>query len=243
MKGRIKMYNASRGFGFIAGEDARDRFFHVSNVKSAALPMQGAIVEFESEQTERGLVAKNILVQEEKHYPVFVQFGDTRIKLANIKSYGVSIHRTYFEKIYEKVGELTGDETGFIGFLKSLVDWDEIEFQWQYKGRSFEVSEVQAAQILRGQSKRAVYVKKGERYKLMDNTDGSHTYERYHRADKDGIYCLERNTEKTDLIIKDRQYLYITTYQNDNYRFYEDEVGFDINEKVRELDIAFGAGS
>jgi cold shock CspA family protein len=41
----------------------------------------------------------------------------------------------------------------------------------------------------------------------------------------------------TRKVTKKRQYLYITTYQNDNHKFYEkNEDGFDIYEKRKELD-------
>ena len=35
---------------------------------------------------------------------------------------------------------------------------------------------------------------------------------------------------------KNVEYLYVTTFQNDNYRFFADVVDFDIHKKCRELD-------
>ena len=63
MNGRIKIYNSDKKFGFILGEDGNDYFFHISNVKFINKPVEGAMVEFEPEQGERGLVGKNVKIQ------------------------------------------------------------------------------------------------------------------------------------------------------------------------------------
>lgn len=62
MKGTVKMFNNEKGYGFIRTEDNRDVFFHYSQLimdsfKSAA---PGEKVEFEIEETDRGLRATNI---------------------------------------------------------------------------------------------------------------------------------------------------------------------------------------
>ena len=62
MKGTVKMFNAEKGYGFIRTEDGRDAFFHYSalvmdNYKTAE---KGEAVEFELEESERGLRANNI---------------------------------------------------------------------------------------------------------------------------------------------------------------------------------------
>ena len=62
MKGTVKMFNQEKGFGFIHAEDNQDYFFHYSallmdNYKTAA---KGEAVEFEVEESERGLRAKNV---------------------------------------------------------------------------------------------------------------------------------------------------------------------------------------
>ncbi len=62
MKGTVKMFNKEKGFGFIHAEDNQDYFFHYSailmeNYKTAE---KGEAVEFEVEESERGLRAKNV---------------------------------------------------------------------------------------------------------------------------------------------------------------------------------------
>ena len=60
MKGKIKMFNAARGFGFITGEDGKDVYVHTSAVAGGATLAVGDAVEYEVEQGERGLKAKNV---------------------------------------------------------------------------------------------------------------------------------------------------------------------------------------
>ena len=62
MKGTVKMFNKEKGYGFIRAEDNRDYFFHYSaiqmdNYKTAE---PGENVEFEVEESDRGLRAKNV---------------------------------------------------------------------------------------------------------------------------------------------------------------------------------------
>lgn len=62
MKGKVVRFNPEKGYGFIKSEDDKDIFFHYSS-----LVMEGfktiepnAEVEFEVEESEKGLRAKNI---------------------------------------------------------------------------------------------------------------------------------------------------------------------------------------
>ena len=63
MKGKVKWFNAEKGYGFISSEDGKDVFFHYSQ-----LMMEGfktidadAEVEFDLVETDRGLQAHNIV--------------------------------------------------------------------------------------------------------------------------------------------------------------------------------------
>lgn len=60
MKGKVKMFNAARGFGFITGEDGKDVYVHTTSVEGGAALNQGDSVEYEVEQAERGPRAKNV---------------------------------------------------------------------------------------------------------------------------------------------------------------------------------------
>jgi len=60
MKGKVKMFNAARGFGFITGEDGKDVYVHTTAVQDGATLAVGDNVEYEVESGERGPRAKNV---------------------------------------------------------------------------------------------------------------------------------------------------------------------------------------
>ncbi len=60
MKGKVKMFNAARGFGFITGEDGKDVYVHSTAIAAGGSLSVGDEVEYEVETGERGLRAKNV---------------------------------------------------------------------------------------------------------------------------------------------------------------------------------------
>ncbi|VVB68558.1 'Cold-shock' DNA-binding domain protein [Candidatus Norongarragalina meridionalis] len=60
MKGKVKMFNAERGFGFITGEDGKDVYVHTSSIEGGAALAVGDSVEYEVEVADRGPRAKNV---------------------------------------------------------------------------------------------------------------------------------------------------------------------------------------
>ncbi len=60
MKGKVKMFNSQRGFGFITGEDGKDVYVHSTAIQGGAALAQGDSVEYEVEEGERGPRAKNV---------------------------------------------------------------------------------------------------------------------------------------------------------------------------------------
>lgn len=60
MRGRVKMFNAMRGFGFITGDDGKDVYVHSSAIEGGATLAVGDTVEYEVESGERGPRAKNV---------------------------------------------------------------------------------------------------------------------------------------------------------------------------------------
>ena len=60
MKGKIKMFNAARGFGFITGEDGKDVYVHISAIVGGEALAVADNVEFEVVSGERGPAAKNV---------------------------------------------------------------------------------------------------------------------------------------------------------------------------------------
>ena len=63
MQGKIKKFNKEKGFGFIKLADDKDVFFHYSELKMEGFKTieEGADVEFDVVETDRGLQARNIV--------------------------------------------------------------------------------------------------------------------------------------------------------------------------------------
>ena len=62
LKGKVKWFNAEKGFGFIVGEDGKDIFVHYSviNQEGYKALAEGDTVSYELKTTERGPQAANV---------------------------------------------------------------------------------------------------------------------------------------------------------------------------------------
>ncbi|MFH1780157.1 MAG: cold shock domain-containing protein [Candidatus Micrarchaeota archaeon] len=60
MKGKVKMFNTARGFGFITGDDGKDVYVHTSAIEGGVALEVGDEVEYEVEASERGARAKDV---------------------------------------------------------------------------------------------------------------------------------------------------------------------------------------
>jgi len=54
MKGKVKFFNSSKGFGFITAEDGVDYFVHSSGLSEGTVLRDGDNVEFVVEQGDKG---------------------------------------------------------------------------------------------------------------------------------------------------------------------------------------------
>lgn len=61
--GKVKWFNAEKGYGFITGEDGKDIFVHFSNIVDEGFKTlnDGQDVEFDLVQGERGPQAINVV--------------------------------------------------------------------------------------------------------------------------------------------------------------------------------------
>ncbi|MEG0468271.1 cold-shock protein [Amedibacillus sp. YH-ame10] len=62
MKGKVKWFNAEKGFGFICGEDGKDIFVHYSQILVDGYKSldEGQEVTFEIVESDKGLQARNV---------------------------------------------------------------------------------------------------------------------------------------------------------------------------------------
>ena len=60
INGTVKWYNSRKGYGFITSEDGKDIFVHNTAIPGGTFLREGDNVEFETEETEKGVQAKNI---------------------------------------------------------------------------------------------------------------------------------------------------------------------------------------
>lgn len=244
MNGRIKMYNSDKKFGFILGEDGSDYFFHISNVKSINKPLEGAMVEFEPEKGERGLVGKNVKIQEQKNKPEFIMFGEVRVKLNNIKNYGIVDENRYFEKVFGKY--LAQAEKRYDNKILDFLISTPAQYEWTVHCRDTEIDSIRYNSIKNGERRaRKGYVIENANYyefeiaNEWDNARGKNVdkvYQKQRTAQQDGIYEVNYWAQKDDVFMKSIPYLYVTTYQDDNYVFRQDLVSWHINEMCAELD-------
>lgn len=60
MKGKVKFFNETKGFGFISGDDGKDYFVHTSGLVGASTLSVGEEVSFELEQGPKGARAVKV---------------------------------------------------------------------------------------------------------------------------------------------------------------------------------------
>jgi CspA family cold shock protein len=61
-EGTVKWFSEKKGYGFIEQEDGQDLFVHYSSIEMAGFKTlsEGQKVTFDVEESDRGLVAKNV---------------------------------------------------------------------------------------------------------------------------------------------------------------------------------------
>ncbi len=60
MNGKVKFFNEQKGFGFIAAEDGKEYFVHISAIEEGTKLREGDNVSFEIVQGEKGPKAGSV---------------------------------------------------------------------------------------------------------------------------------------------------------------------------------------
>ncbi len=175
----------------------------------------------------------------------FVNICGNRIKVSNIKHFGISSNIKYYAKVYEASIDFKGSFAGGLArILTGIGTLYEINRNCEDYNR-WEISEGEYLDIKNGlkrpiyllidkddidkiKLKRVCSLDDGESY-LVKSQEVS-TYEL--GVEQKGSILITSTPD--DVFEEKTRYLYITTYQNDNFTFYEDEC--DIDEKLAELD-------
>ena len=170
MNGIIKMYNEQKGFGFIQTQ-TRDVFFHISSViNKDALPERGLRATFEVKQTSRGEEAFNVTLIIQNR-PQFIKLGQDRIKLSDIKNYGIYAGNesklvTRLEKKYISQDEI---DVGYPPYTKP--GWYEVEVgEFIYTGKKYHYLSIETYQ--------------GAEYKYSEKTANFNIYDKLKELDE-----------------------------------------------------------
>ncbi len=62
LKGKIKWFSKEKGYGFIFGEDKKDYFVHIKDVKGEDIPQEKDEVEFKVIKNKKGLKAIDVII-------------------------------------------------------------------------------------------------------------------------------------------------------------------------------------
>lgn len=217
MRGRIKRYFSDKGYGFIAGEDGVDYYFHISNVRTAVQITQGSVVEFDVVRAndKKNNKAVNIKIIEVKDRPLFIEIGNTRLKLSNIKNYGIGrSSEKILKSVKVKTYKRSLNKTPIIKFICKYnyepAGYADITIEeYNTESRKLRIREINGLSSDEIDLYNEINPKA---YILNPNA----TYPPIIRDDKEQMLHREDFVLSYDYL----EYVYITTYQNDNYTFY-----------------------
>ena len=178
-----------------------------------------------------------------------MEFGGARIKLTNIKNYGIAQGDSWYAKMYRDVpAKYITKKKAFGKTVTELVSEATIE----------ETGEVYPIDVKENVESYHPYIhgrptyngcEIGARYgpKMMRKVVEYYVWNRgkqatirvdhaFHLDANGNIVSTQAALSSEHLFTKPENYLYVTTFQGDNYNWFEHHVKFDIYEKCKELD-------
>lgn len=231
MKGRIKRFFSDKGYGFITGEDDVDYFFHISQVKDVVELKNWMIVNFDVTDGKKGKNAVNIRVSTSNSK--FITCGNINIRLSNIKEYGVGKSPILYEKVYQEYTISTETFWDKFFFGKQKPDF-RFDGEWLCHG---EIDDYDVEHYINNAKREPRMVKNSYIRYDDDNVNWKTKVlvrRKNNKITRDMPYApIEEN--KNIYKVEYRKYLYITTYQKENFQFKETEVNFDVTEKYNEI--------
>ena len=147
-----------------------------------------------------------------------VILGDIRIRAKSIKNYGIATKQRYYEKIYNCRTELRHFLFG--QYDATILEWKGDKRAISQDNFNFYKSSVTSSE-----------------WKAINGR--GYVRHRVYKDDEGKIVSSNEEANDKDFFIGKEAYLYITTYQKDNFIFFESEAGFDIREKCKEIDKIF----
>lgn len=251
MQGRIKHYNTEKGFGFIIGEDSKDYFFHVSSFKASILPSQGMELYFKPGRNDKGFVADDITVVQNVH--PFLSINGHDIKKSNIKNYGISEEYRHYQRVYTLLKEEYSHEGGKLKVLFKNMFLGTHKFTYVKTEKMHRIKEGRFNRVI-GEKDDVYHVLKAVQgghigWQLIADDDEDDNQEREVpiNAPFSGYIDLNHNDfgwklsdsnekiSKSDVMRRKERFIYITTYQGDNFKFYENQFTETLEERLNQV--------
>lgn len=231
MRGRIKRFIEDKGYGFITGEDGQDYFFHISQVRDMVEIKNWMIVNFDIIDGKKGKNAVNIKVSEQNNTSRFVTCGNVNIRLNNIKEYGFGKYPVLYERYF--IEKICKEKTIF-GTIQNVAYWTGMN--WYDRG---EISDSEV-EYYRSFHKTLDDYRYGEISILVQEENGELKHFTPYGADWNRVSNVDMSSSASKQLyaIGQKNYLYIETYQKENFQFKEDQVSFNIYDKYNEINNA-----
>lgn len=219
MNGIIKMYNHQKGYGFIYTSND-EIYFHISDINNKMLqPEIGMQVIFEIKEGKKGNQAHHIELIPINSHSIFVKFDDIRIKASNIKNYGIIDESDAILKRYKSLWDSWVNAQEYEADINSALGKKKLYDKEILDSKAIGILAAPPSAVFE-----ANYIKKCESAK----SNVQYFYNKLQELENSQDYLVAQR--------KDLKCLYVTTYQNDNFKFYQHQSAFNIFEKLAELD-------